>query len=72
MLTAVVLMIRCKKKRRKKTVQGFAINILILKANIHKDAIDTLRSYLGVAQLAQGWKREITTTYEIAQRNERK
>ena len=47
-------MIRYKKKKEKKTVQGFAINILILKANIHKDALDTLRSYLGVVQLAQG------------------
>ena len=43
-----------KKKDKEKPAQGFAINILILEANIHKDAIDTLRSYLGVAQLAQG------------------
>ena len=46
-----------KKKKKKKTAQGFALNILILKANIHKDAldnIDILRSYLGVAQLTQG------------------
>ena len=46
-------MIRYKKKGEK-PAQGFAINILILKANIHKDALDTLRSYLGIAQLAQG------------------
>ena len=41
-----------KKKKEKKPVQGFAFNIFILKAYIHKDAIDTLRLYLGVAQLA--------------------
>ena len=63
MLTAVVWTIRYKKK--KNPAQGFALIILILKANIHKDAIDTidtLPSYLGVAQLTQGWKREIITT----------
>ena len=32
-----------KKKKKKKPAQGFAFNILILKAYIHKDAIDTLR-----------------------------
>ena len=30
-------------KRKKKPAQGFAFNILILKAYIHEDAIDTLR-----------------------------
>ena len=54
-------MIRYKKKKGEKPAQGFAFNILILKVNIHKDALDTLRSYLGVAQLAQGWKREVIT-----------
>ena len=44
-------MIRYKKKGEN-PAQEFAINILILKANIHKDTIDTLRSHLAVAQLA--------------------